>query len=175
MPAGRHDDPVGGLDGMRIGPAVPGDLDTLGRVFGPGARRYYLERSRQQGVLLVARVGHRAVGAVFVSTEPAKESAIIRHLGKVPMLHRLMVDEPVRRRQVGTRLISAAERLLRTGGHRRVAIGVDVENNRAARLYLRLGYQEWAYGLLETIREDVNEHGKVVVLPDECRVFVKNL
>ena len=29
-------------------------------------------------------------------------------------------------------------------------------------------------GLLETVREDIKD-GKVILLPDECRVFVKHL
>jgi GNAT superfamily N-acetyltransferase len=165
---------VGGLDGLRIAPAVPGDLDRLGRTFGPDAYAYYRERSHRRGFLLVARVGNRAVGGVYVSTEPAYESAVIRHLGTVAMLHKLMVDEPVQRRFVGTRLVAAAEHELRRRGHRRVAIGVDVDNARAARLYLRLGYREWPHGLLETVREDVKD-GKIILLPDECRVFVKYL
>jgi GNAT superfamily N-acetyltransferase len=165
---------VGGLDGLRIAPAVPGDIDRLGRTFGPAAYAYYRERSHRQGVLLLARVGDRAVGAVYVSTEPAQESAIIQHLGKVPMLHKLMVDELVQRRFVGTKLVAAAERELRGMRHRRVAIGVDVDNPRAAQLYLRLGYREWAHGLLETVREDVKD-GRVIILPDECRIFVKYL
>ncbi|MEU7902716.1 GNAT family N-acetyltransferase [Actinoplanes sp. NPDC049118] len=165
---------MGDLQGLRIAPQVPGDIDRLGRTFGPSARGYYLERSRRQGVLLVARVGERSVGAVFVSTEPAPESAIIRHLGKVPMLHRLMVDASLRRKGVGTKLIAAAEAELRRRRLWRVAVGVDVDNPSAARLYRRLGYREWAHGLLETIREDVKD-GKVIVLPDECHVFVKHL
>jgi GNAT superfamily N-acetyltransferase len=170
----RHDDPVGDLQGLRIAPRVPGDVDRLGRTFGPSARDYYLERSRRGGVLLVARIGELAVGAVFVSTEPAPESAIIRHLGKVPMLHKLMVDAALRRKGVGTRLILAAEAELRRGRMWRLAVGVDVDNPGAARLYRRLGYQEWAHGLLETIREDVKD-GKVIVLPDECHVYLKYL
>jgi GNAT superfamily N-acetyltransferase len=163
---------VGGLDGLRIAPAVPGDYDRIGRTFGPVARDYYRERSHRPGILLVARVGDRAVGAVHVSTEPAPESAIIRHLGRVPMLHKLMVDEPVPNRFVGTKLIAAAERELRRRRHRRVAIGVDMDNLRAARLYLRLGYREWAHGPLDTVREEIKD-GRVTLLPDECRVFVK--
>jgi GNAT superfamily N-acetyltransferase len=170
----RHDDPVGDLQGLRIRPGVPGDIDRLGRTFGPAARDYYLDRSRRQGVLLVARVGERAVGAVFVSTEPAPESAIIRHLGKVPMLHKLMVDAPLRRKGVGTKLIAAAEAELRRRRLWRVAVGVDIDNPSAARLYRRLAYREWAHGRLETIREDVKD-GKVIVLPDECLVFIKLL
>lgn len=170
----RHDDPVGGLDGMRIAQARPPDLDGLARVF-PDLDGYYRARAQQVGVLLVARVGHRPVGAVFVSTDAAHEPEIIRRLGPVPMLHKLMVAEHVRGRLVGTRLVTAAERLLRGRGRRRVAVGVDIENERAARLYLRLGYREWAYGLLDTIREHVDDHGKIIIVPDECHVFVKNL
>jgi GNAT superfamily N-acetyltransferase len=172
--AGGHDDPVGGLDGMRIVPARPADLDGLGRVF-PDLEAYYRARVRQVGVLLVARVGQRPVGAVFVSTRAAQEPEIIRRLGSVPMLHKLMVAEHVRGRLVGTRLVAAAEQLLRAEGRRRVAVGVDIENARAARFYRRLGYREWAYGLLDTIREHVDDAGKIIIVPDECHVFVKNL
>ena len=158
---------------MRISPAVSFDLDRLELAF-PGLGPYYRERTRQPGVLLVARVGHRPVGAVYVSLRAAHEPEIIRRLGRVPMLHKLMVAEPVRDRLIGTRLIAAAEAVLRRRGERRVAVGVDVDNPRAARLYRRLAYSEWAYGLLETTRERV-EDGKVIVEPDECHLFVKYL
>ena len=158
---------------MRISPAVSFDLDRLELAF-PGLGPYYRERTRQPGVLLVARVGHRPVGAVYVSLRAAHEPEIIRRLGRVPMLHKLMVAEPVRDRLIGTRLIAAAEAVLRGRGERRVAVGVDVDNPGAARLYRRLVYHEWAYGLLETTRERV-EDGKVIVEPDECHLFVKYL
>jgi GNAT superfamily N-acetyltransferase len=165
---------VGGLGRLRIAPGVFGDLDRLGRTFGPQAYAYYLRRSRQQGVLVVARIGERAVGAVFAATGPAPEPDIIRRLGHLPMLHRLMVDEPLRSRGVGTGLISRAEAELRRRRLRRVAVGVDVDNAAAARLYQRLGYREWAYGLLATEREDIKD-GRLITLPDECRVLIKNL
>jgi GNAT superfamily N-acetyltransferase len=168
-----HDGPVGGLDGIRISPAVSFDVDRLGLAF-PGLGPYYRDRARQPGVLLVARIGERPVGAVHVSLRPAHEPEIVRRLGRVPMLHKLMVAEPVRDRLIGTRLIVAAEAALRARGERRVAVGVDVDNPRAARLYRRLVYSEWPYGLLETTRERV-EGGKVIVEPDECHLFVKYL
>lgn len=173
-PAAGHDDPVGGLDGLRITPGLSRDLDRVGRAFGPVARDYYRERSHRPGALLIAQVGQLVVGAVFVSTEPAHESAIVRHLGMVPMLHKLMVDEKVRHKRIGTRLIAAAEGRLRKQGRRRLAVGVDTDNPGAARLYRRLGYREWSHGLLETIREDIKD-GKVILLPDECHVFIKHL
>ncbi|MEV4636287.1 GNAT family N-acetyltransferase [Actinoplanes sp. NPDC049548] len=167
---------MGGLDGLRITRAGPADLDGLGRVF-PPLDAYYRERGRDRagGILLVARVGHRPVGAVFVSTRPAHEPEIVRRLGSVPMLHKLMVDEALRDRRVGTRLIRTAECALRRSGHRRVAVGVDIGNLGAARLYRRLSYREWPWGLLDTVRENVDDTGKVVIVPDVCRVFVKIL
>jgi len=158
---------------MRISPAASFDVDRLDLAF-PGLGPYYRERARLAGVLLVARIGERPIGAVHVSLRPAPEPEVVRRLGRVPMLHKLMVAEPVRDRLIGTRLIAAAEAVLRGRGERRVAVGVDVDNPGAARLYRRLAYREWAYGLLETTRERV-EDGKVIVEPDECHVFVKYL
>jgi len=53
---------------------------------------------------------------------------------------------------IGTRLIAAAERRLKTRGFRLSELGVEKNNPRAQRLYERLGYQvvrdhidEWEY------------------------------
>ncbi|UQU65654.1 GNAT family N-acetyltransferase [Couchioplanes caeruleus] len=164
---------MGGLDGMRISPLLPFDLERLELLF-PALGPYYRERARQPGLVLVARVGTRPVGAMHVSLRPAHEPEVIRRLGPVPMLHKLMVAEPVRGRRVGTRLIGAAEAALRSRGERRVAVGVDVGNAGAARLYRRLTYREWAHGPLDTVRERV-EGGKTIVEPDQCLLFVKYL
>ena len=158
---------------MRISPAASFDVDRLGLAF-PGLGPYYRERARQPGVLLVARIGECPLGAVHVSLRPAPEPEVIRRLGRVPMLHKLMVAEPVQNRLIGTRLIAAAEAVLRRRGERRIAVGVDADNRRAARLYRRLGYREWAYGMLETTRERL-QGDTVVVEPDWCHLFVKYL
>lgn len=168
-----HDGRVGALDRMRISPAASFDVDRLDLAF-PGLGPYYREYARHPGVLLVARIGERPLGAVHVSLRPAPEPEVIRRLGRVPMLHKLMVAEPVRNRLIGTRLIATAEAALRGRGERRITVGVDVGNPRAARLYRRLGYCEWAYGLLETTRERI-EGDTVVVEPDRCHLFVKYL
>jgi hypothetical protein len=72
-------------------------------------------------------------------------------------------------------MVEAAERMLRDDGHPRLAVGVDLDNDGAARLYRRLGYREWPHGLLKTFREHGDAAGNVIVTPDECRVFVKDL
>jgi len=163
---------MGALDGMRIAPVCPPDLDGLGRAF-PDLYDYYRSRARQPGgILLVARVG-RPVGAVFVSTRAPHEPELIRRLGRIPMLHKLMVSAHLRNRRIGTRLILAAENTKPVRDVRRVAVGVDIANEGAARLYRRLGYREWAYGVLDTIREHLDPAGRVVAVPDRCYVFIK--
>lgn len=117
----------------------------------------------------------RLVGAVFVSLQAPREPQLIRHLGQIPMLHKLMVDAQLRNRRVGTRLIMAAERLADVRRVGRLAVGVDIANEGAARLYVRLGYRQWAYGVLDTIREHVDAAGRIVLAPDKCFVFVKRL
>jgi RimJ/RimL family protein N-acetyltransferase len=50
------------------------------------------------------------------------------------------VPEPLRGQGIGTAIVHFAEDLVRDRGHRRVVIGVDQQNVRAAALYERLGY-----------------------------------
>jgi ribosomal protein S18 acetylase RimI-like enzyme len=161
--------------GVQIRPALPADLEKLTRTFGPFLGHAYAERARQAGAVLVGVTGRAAVAAVFVSTGPPDEAEIVDRIGRVPMLHRLNVAAGYRRRGVGTQMIDAAERMLRAAGCSRLAVGVDLENDGAARLYRRLGYREWPYGLLKTFREHGDEAGNVLVTPDECRLFVKEL
>lgn len=165
---------MGALDGMRIEPARSSDFDGLSREF-PDLHDYYRSRARQpNGILLVARVG-RPVGAVFVSTTPPREPELIRRLGPIPMLHKLMVTADLRNRRIGTRLILAAENTPPVRSVRRIAVGVDTDNDGAARLYRRLGYREWAYGVLDTVREHRDHLGRPVIEPDSCHVYIKLL
>jgi GNAT superfamily N-acetyltransferase len=159
------------LEIMRAGPA---QLSALGHVFGPYYGRLYAERAALPGAVLVAVTGGRPVAAMYVSTDRPAEHQIVDHLGEVPMLHRLLVHEAVRRRRVGTRLVLDAEAWLRARGYDRVAVGVDLENHDADLFWRSLDYREWPYGLLKTYREHEVD-GVGVMQPDECRVFTKDL
>jgi GNAT superfamily N-acetyltransferase len=161
--------------GVQIRRASPADLGRLEGTFGAFLGQAYAERSRQDGAVLVAAIGRELVAAVFVATGRPAETEIVERLGPVPMLHRLNVVAGYRRREIGTRVIETAERMLRDAGHPRLAVGVDLDNDGAARLYHRLGYREWPHGILRTFREHGGEDGTVIVTPDECRVFVKEL
>jgi ribosomal protein S18 acetylase RimI-like enzyme len=60
------------------------------------------------------------------------------------MLDHLEVLGQFQRRGIGTMLIGAGEETARQLGHRRLALGVAVDNPGARRLYERLGYADWA-------------------------------
>jgi GNAT superfamily N-acetyltransferase len=154
---------------------LPADFAKLGQIFGTFLGHAYAERSRLPGAVLVAEAQSHLLAAVFVSTGTPTENEIVERLGDVPMLHRLIVAAEHRRQLIGTRMIAAAETMLRDAGHSLLAVGVDLGNDGAARLYRRLGYTEWPHGVLKTFREHGDENGNVIVTPDECRVFVKDL
>lgn len=59
-----------------------------------------------------------------------------------PQLQDVFVPELLRRRGIGTELSRATEELVRSRGHRRIGLDVDVENTAARTLYERLGYRE---------------------------------
>lgn len=83
------------------------------------------------------------VGHVYLWLAPASEPEIRTELPGVPLLNRLAVAQDRRNNGIGTHLLAEAERRLRDLGHRRVALGVRVDNRAAIRLYERLGYRKW--------------------------------
>ncbi|SDR28942.1 Predicted N-acetyltransferase YhbS [Thermostaphylospora chromogena] len=149
---------------LTIRPAIDADLTALVRSFGQvGFFSDRLRRQRQgRGMLLIALRGAIPVGNVYVWWEPAEEPELRERLPGVPLLTHLEVHPHHRNRGIGTALIREAEDVLRRRGHRRVALGVDVRNVDAQRLYTRLDYTEWPY--------------PPVRVPEETfQIFVKSL
>src|SRR6266545_4588571 len=149
---------------------LPALVATLGQV------RYFTDRLDRQeagrGMLLVAFMGGRPVGDVYLWLE---EAEVRRHLPGVPLLGHLEVLPKLQGRGIGTAIMMEAEGELRRRGHRLVALGVDTDNLRAAELYCRLGYIHWGHGLTETTREVDLSDGRIERLPDKCYVLVKKL
>ncbi len=158
---------------MALADDLPALVDTLGQ------RPYFVDRlARQragQGILLVAWHAFAAVGDVYLRLEAAEEPELRERLPEVPLLTHLEVVPEHRNRRIGTRLVEEAERRLRDLGHARVALGVDLDNQRAHALYRRLGYQEWEHPPVLTTRLVHRSDGTVEELPDLCHILVKDL
>jgi GNAT superfamily N-acetyltransferase len=154
------------------------DLHALVAVF-RGERSYFGDcLAKQQaggGVLLVAWLDGWPVGDVFLDRDPAEEPEIRRWLPGVPRLNHLEVLGPVQRRGIGTALLRAGEATARKLGHRRVALGVGVDNPAARRLYERLGYTDWGHGSIVGRYQDRDHDGPPVFITEIIDMLVKRL
>lgn len=133
-----------------IEPCDEADLPRLTESLGNErflARRLRLAR-RGHGILLAARLDGVPVGFVYLWLAPAEEPEVRRWLPDVPILNRLYVGSGHRRRGIGRAIIEEAARRLRAAGHKQVALGVGPDNHSARRLYERLGFRDWGYGMI---------------------------
>jgi GNAT superfamily N-acetyltransferase len=126
-------------------------------------------------VLLVAWLDGWPVGDVFLDRGPAEEPEIRRWLPGVPRLNHLEVLGPVQRRGIGTALIRAGEATTRRLGHRRIALGVAVDNPDDRRLYERLGYTDWGHGSIVGAYQDRDRDGPPVTITEVIDMLVKRL
>jgi len=158
---------------------VAGRDDLAALVAVLGQERFFADRLARQddgrGLLLVALVDGRPVGDVYLWLEPAEEPEVRRHLPGVPLLGHLEVLPELRSQGIGRDIMQAAEDLLRRGGYERVALGVDMDNHRAAELYHRLGYTHWGYAPADTSQEVFLADGTIMRVPEKCYILVKDL
>jgi GNAT superfamily N-acetyltransferase len=128
----------------RIRPAVEADLPEMEwegeytqyrRVY----RHVMEEMQLGRRLILVAECDGRVVGQIFIQFNAHR--ADIYHDSLSAYLHAFRVRPSYRNRGIGTRLIQAAESVLRDAGYERVVIAAAVENLGARKLYERLGYR----------------------------------
>jgi ribosomal protein S18 acetylase RimI-like enzyme len=122
---------------------IPALSASLGAVHGTYYRRRLPLQLAAMGVILLAERGVAPVGAAFVTWLPALEREVRRELPGVPLLYHMEVRAAVRRQGIGERLLLTAQAILARAGHRRMALGVDLHNTGAIRLYERQGFRRW--------------------------------
>ncbi|GAB1509476.1 hypothetical protein JCM33774_15170 [Actinophytocola sp. KF-1] len=162
------------MDDLRIRRASAADHDVL--VAELGQRRFFDDRFARQdnglGVLLVAWRDDRPIGVIYLWLERAEEPELRRHLPGTPILTHLEIHPAHRNGGAGTALIQAAERRLRMLGFEQVALAVEIDNDGAARLYKRLGYENWPHGTVQCLSlTDGNGERQIEV----CQIMVRRL
>ncbi|MFC4855609.1 GNAT family N-acetyltransferase [Actinophytocola glycyrrhizae] len=159
---------------LHIRRARPADLETLVQEL--GQRRFFEDRfsrqSRKLGMLLTAWRAGVPIGVLYLWLEDAEEKELRDHLPGTPILNHLEIHPDHRGGGVGSTLIDEAERRLRKLLLGQVALAVEDSNERAARLYKRLGYEEWPHS---PIRCYSLTDGDGVRQVEICQIMVKAL
>jgi GNAT superfamily N-acetyltransferase len=124
--------------------AGPGEAEALARATDAPAGVHAAHLAAQaegRCDVLVAEVGGRVVGTGLLRQEP-QDARVVERFGALPEISDLQVHPDEQGQGHGTALVEAACARAAAAGHRRVGIGVAVDNPDAARLYLRLGFDE---------------------------------
>ncbi|MBP2706268.1 GNAT family N-acetyltransferase [Microbispora sp. RL4-1S] len=165
------------MGGPVIRQAAEADVPSLVRALDQAA--YFTERLRLQGEghgrLLVAWDADVPVGDVYVWLGAPEEPELRARLTDVGLITHLEVAPRRRNRRIGSALLDAAERAIWDEGRKLAVLGVGLDNEHAAGLYLRRGYVEWEHGLLSTTRVEYRPDGSREIRPEVCRVMVKPL
>lgn len=129
----------------------PCDADDFARLMRTTWHRSLREHHRERyawqeagaAVYLLAWEGRRLRGRLTLLAE-SKYDNVRAMLGTLPEVNALTVRP--NGRGIGTRLVRAAEALAKERGADRLGIAVSVDNERAARLYRRLGFEDAGIG-----------------------------
>jgi len=150
--------------------ATPADLPALGRLGALLMRTHYdfdphrfmdpgsdsaegyawflgKQLKDQDAVIFVAEDGAQVVGYVYAALEPISWKELRDACG---FIHDILVEEPNRRAGTATALMEAAMQWLRERGAPRVILGTADKNERAQRLFAKLGFRRT---MIEMTRE----------------------
>jgi GNAT superfamily N-acetyltransferase len=104
----------------------------------------------------------------------SKYEQVRRLLGASPEMNALQALPPGK--GTGTQLIAYAEDMARAAGAAAIGLAVEVSNQAAKRLYLRLGYLDWGRGLVVDQWAETDSAGKVLrTNADSCDYLVKQI
>lgn len=129
-------------------------------------RRAYERQQRGENVMLVADVRGEPVGQVWIDLVQKRREA-------TGMLWAVRVFPWLRNLGIGTRLITAAEGLLRHLGYTRAELGVERDNAGGRRFYERLGYRP--VGTRESAYSYTTPDGEFVRIPLDEWMLRKHL
>jgi GNAT superfamily N-acetyltransferase len=164
---------------VEVRQATQADVDQLEKEIPSGRSRFHHRRFDRQedgsSSYLIAWRDGRPVGNLLLKWQGPDEEIVHRHLSDVPELNAIGVKEDLRGQGIGTALIEEAEELARKRGYETVGLAVGTENEAAYRLYLRLGYNDWAHGTFMTEWAEIGPAGHERVESEEVIYLTKEL
>lgn len=169
------------MSGIEIRPVRRADLPLLDEHLPrPRAETHPVRLARQEageGIYLVAVEGAEPVGHVLIRWNGCDDDPVRAAFGPetCPDLEDLVVRADRRGRGVGARLLDRAEALAAERGFSRIGLGVGVENDVAAGIYLRRGYVESGVGRYTIGDRGVRADGTPFSWEETCVYLVKRL
>lgn len=131
-------------DGMLVRECNAADLGTMKANLGGNPSIYDGLFAMQEAgacTYVVAWQGGVPVGYGVVRWGHPRADELRGRFPGCPEISNLQVAGPLQRQGIGTALVAAAEARIRARGCPRAGLGVDDGNDRALRLYMRLGYR----------------------------------
>jgi GNAT superfamily N-acetyltransferase len=159
-----------------IRPCGPGDVAALELTMPTGRSRFHERRYVRQreggSTFLIGWFDGSPVGCGEVLWAGAKERDVRERFPGCPEINGLAVVPSLRSRGIGTAIVHAAEELATGRGCRRIGLGVDEDNERAAGLYRRLGYRDTGCRYLDRYQY-VDDQGIRHDVADPCRFLIR--
>ncbi len=164
---------------VAIRPLEDEEVEILERSLPSGPPEKHRERVTLQRdgqvAYLVAWQGGTPVGHVLLKWSGTDDKPMASRLRDCPDIEDLFVSPGLRSRGIGSRLLAAAEELVRQRGYRRVGLGVGIDNPRAHSLYLRHGYRDSGFGRYPHPVYYVDEQGNHRCRWEICVYLIKEL
>jgi len=166
---------------IKIQPVRQNDIPLLQKTFPQGGLEKHPERygRQQQGLVtyLIAWQGRKAVGHGLVKWQrPADDPVASRLQEPCPDLEDLFVVEELRSHGIGTQILHHAEALAFQRGYQQLGLSAGAENDdRARRLYERLGYRDLSIGEFTERYEYVDQNGQSQLWEGVCIYLIKSI
>jgi len=164
-----------------IQPARQSDIPLLQKTFPQGGIEKHPERfgRQQQGLVtyLIAWQGNEPVGHGLVKWQRPTNDPVAPLLQQpCPDLEDLFVVEELRSQGIGTQILRAAEEMAGKRGFHQLGLSADVEeNDRARKLYKRLGYDDPGFAPFTERYEYVDQAGQAHVWEGLCIYLIKRI
>ncbi|MCH8062578.1 MAG: GNAT family N-acetyltransferase [Chloroflexi bacterium] len=135
----------------------------------------FTRQEKGEAVYLVAWNGNLPVGHLLLKWRGTADDPLAPDIEDCPDLEDLFVIPDYRSNGIGTRLLECAEQTAVERGNTRIGLGVGVDNPRARRFYLRLGYRETGTGRYETGGVYIDRDGSERSWTEVCVYLTKYL
>ena len=165
---------------VKVKPVTRDSLLLLERYLPYGPPEKHAERLKRQEkgevVYLVAWHNGTPVGHALLKWRGATEEHLAaRFQGTCPDIEDLLVADPYRSQGVGTQLLLAAEQLVADRGFSQIGLSVDTRNERARRLYERLGFRSTGLPPHHERGETIDTGGRVISWEEVCIYLIKTV